>query len=111
MAQQFWIYCVCHCHCFCTSNRDTSAKELSTLFLQQYAFLYPNPDEINKDETFRSAFILELLATAHLYHTLGHADVPALDTDNLAQGGFVGALGLCAVSVHQCLMPVLTGMG
>ena len=96
---------------FCTSNRDTSAKELSTLFLQQYAFLYPNPDEINKDETFCSAFVLELLATAHLYHTLGHADVPALDTDNLAQGGFVGALGLCAVSVHQFLMPVLTGMG
>ncbi|KAG1798351.1 uncharacterized protein BJ212DRAFT_1488648 [Suillus subaureus] len=86
---------------FCTLNRDTSAKELSTLFLQQYAFLYPNPDEINKDKTFCSTFILELLTTAHLYCTLGHADVPALDTDNLAQGGFVGALGLCAVLLEH----------
>ncbi|KAG1808944.1 uncharacterized protein BJ212DRAFT_1302836 [Suillus subaureus] len=86
---------------FCTSNRDTSAKELLTLFLQQYAFLYPNPDEINKDKTFHSAFVLELLATAHLYHTLGHADVPTLNTDNLAQGGFVEALGLCAVSLKH----------
>ncbi|KAG1747792.1 uncharacterized protein EDB91DRAFT_1079509 [Suillus paluster] len=86
---------------FCTSNRDTSAKELSTLFLRQYAFLYPNPDKINKDETFHSAFILELLTTAHLSRMLGHADVPTLNTDNLAQGGFVGALGLCAVSLER----------
>ncbi|KAG1717848.1 uncharacterized protein EDB91DRAFT_1259163 [Suillus paluster] len=53
------------------------------------------------NETFHSAFVLELLTTAHLSRTLGHADVPALNTDNLAQGGFVGALGLCAVLLEH----------
>ncbi|KAG0701709.1 hypothetical protein DFH29DRAFT_875728 [Suillus ampliporus] len=64
----------------------------ATLLLTQYMFLYPNPDNINKDETFHSAFAQELLTTAHLSHIIGHADVPALDTDTLAKSGITGAL-------------------
>ncbi|KAG1759769.1 hypothetical protein EDD22DRAFT_782077, partial [Suillus occidentalis] len=86
---------------FCASNQDSTPAELSNLLLAQYAFLYPNPDNIDKSETFRSAFVQELLATAHLSRIIGHADVPALDTDSLIRHGFVGALGLCAVSVSQ----------
>jgi hypothetical protein len=86
---------------FCASNQDLMPAELSNLLLAQYAFLYPNPDNIDKSETFCSAFIQELLATAHLSRIIGHADVPALDTDSLIRHGFVGALGLCAVSVSQ----------
>ncbi|KAG1892812.1 hypothetical protein F4604DRAFT_1564694, partial [Suillus subluteus] len=86
---------------FCISNKDMSAKELAALFLHRYAFLYPNPDEIDKKETFRSTFVRELLATAHLSRILGHADVPALNTDRLAQSGIAGALGLCAVSLER----------
>ncbi|KAG1888703.1 hypothetical protein F4604DRAFT_1915744 [Suillus subluteus] len=57
---------------FCISNKDTSAKELAALFLHHYAFLYPNPDEIDKKETFRSTF-----------------------------SGIAGALGLCAVLLER----------
>jgi len=43
----------------------------------------------------------DVLATVHLSWIVGHADVPALDTDALADSGITGALGLCAVSVCQ----------
>lgn len=84
---------------FLNSNRDTSPQTLAKLFLDEFAFLYPDPENINKAGTFHSAFVQELLATAHLARIIGHADVPALDTDTLADSGITGALGLCAVSV------------
>jgi hypothetical protein len=84
---------------FLNSNRDTSPQTLAKLFLAEFAFLYPDPENIDKAETFRSAFVQELLATAHLARIIGHADIPTLDTDTLADSGITGALGLCAVSV------------
>ncbi|KAG2073142.1 hypothetical protein BDR04DRAFT_1152495 [Suillus decipiens] len=95
---------------FCILNKDTSAKELAALFLHRYAFLYPNPDEINENKTFCSTFVRELLATAHLSHILGHADVPALNTDCLAQSSIAGALGLCAVSLKHALDLIKDGI-
>ncbi|KAG1866579.1 hypothetical protein DFJ58DRAFT_724072 [Suillus subalutaceus] len=82
---------------FLNSNRDTSPQTLAKLFLAEFAFLYPDPENIDKAETFRSAFVQELLTTAHLARIIGHADVPALDTNTLADSGITGALGLCAV--------------
>ncbi|KAG2119691.1 uncharacterized protein F5147DRAFT_767160 [Suillus discolor] len=61
---------------FCASNQDSAPAELAELLLVHYGFLYPNPDNIDKTETFRSAFVQELLAMAHLSRILGHADVP-----------------------------------
>lgn len=90
---------------FLSSNKDISPQALATQFLDRYAFLYPHPEDINKDETFRSPFVQELLATAHLQRTIGHADVPALDTESLAESGIIGALGLCAASVCQSILP------
>ncbi|KAG2145170.1 hypothetical protein DEU56DRAFT_732261, partial [Suillus clintonianus] len=86
---------------FFNLNRDTPPQELGQLFLHQYAFLYPDPENIDKSETFRSAFVQELLASAHLSRIAGHANVPALDTDTLAESGIIGALGLCAVSLER----------
>ncbi|KAG1864385.1 hypothetical protein F4604DRAFT_1905370 [Suillus subluteus] len=86
---------------FLSSNRDTSPQTLAKLFLDEFAFLYPDPENINKAETFRSAFVQELLATVHLSRIVGHADVPALNTDALADSGITGALGLCAVSLER----------
>ncbi|KAG1889011.1 uncharacterized protein F5891DRAFT_1198892 [Suillus fuscotomentosus] len=86
---------------FCASNQDSAPAELSELLLVNYGFLYPNPDNIDKTETFRSAFVQELLSTAHLSRILGHADVPVLNTRNLIRHGFFGALGLCAVSLER----------
>jgi hypothetical protein len=85
---------------FLNSNRDTSLQTLARLFLNDFMFLYPDPENINKAETFRSAFVQELLTTAHLARIVGHADVPTLDTDTLADSGITSALGLCAVSVR-----------
>ncbi|KAG0698921.1 hypothetical protein DFH29DRAFT_1002376 [Suillus ampliporus] len=67
---------------FLNSNRDTPPQILTKLLLSKYAFLYPDPENINKDETFHSAFAQELLATAHLSR------------------GITGALGLYAVSLE-----------
>ncbi|KAG1846542.1 hypothetical protein F4604DRAFT_1688357 [Suillus subluteus] len=86
---------------FCASNQDSTPAELAELLLVHYAFLYPNPDDIDKSATFHSAFVQELLATAHLSRILGHADVTVLNTDGLIKYGFVGALGLCAVSLEH----------
>jgi hypothetical protein len=85
---------------FLNSNRDTSLQTLAKLFVNDFTFLYPDPENINKAETFHSAFVQELLATAHLAQIVGHTDVPTLDMDTLADSGITGALGLCAVSVH-----------
>ncbi|KAG1876644.1 hypothetical protein DFJ58DRAFT_182878 [Suillus subalutaceus] len=85
---------------FLNSNRDTPPQSLTKLFLHKFAFLYPDPENINKAETFHSAFVQELLATAHLSRIIGHADVPALNTDTLAKSGIAGALGLCAASLE-----------
>ncbi|KAG1817223.1 uncharacterized protein BJ212DRAFT_1299371 [Suillus subaureus] len=60
---------------FLNSNRDTSPQTLAKLFLDEFAFLYPDPENINKAETFHSAFVQELLATAHLAQIIGHADL------------------------------------
>ncbi|KAG1901073.1 uncharacterized protein F5891DRAFT_1187771 [Suillus fuscotomentosus] len=86
---------------FCASNQDSAPAELAELLLVNYGFLYPNPDNIDKTETFRSVFVQELLATAHLSRILGHADVPVLNTRNLIKHGFFRALGLCAVSLEH----------
>ncbi|KAG1738089.1 uncharacterized protein EDB91DRAFT_1082851 [Suillus paluster] len=86
---------------FCASNQDSTPAELAELLLVHYAFLYPNPDDIDKSATFHSAFVQELLVTAHLSQILGHADVTVLNTDGLIKHGFVGALGLCAVSLER----------
>lgn len=86
---------------FCASNQDSAPAELAEHLLVNYGFLYPNPDNIDKTETFRSAFVQKLLAMAHLSRILGHADVPVLNTRNLIKHVFFGALGLCAVSVSQ----------
>ncbi|KAG1733919.1 uncharacterized protein EDB91DRAFT_1251223 [Suillus paluster] len=76
---------------FLNSNRDTSPQTLAKLFLNEFAFLYPDPENIDKAETFRSAFVQELLTTAHLARIVGHADVPTLDTDALADSGITGS--------------------
>ncbi|KAG1813498.1 uncharacterized protein BJ212DRAFT_1300912 [Suillus subaureus] len=40
---------------------------------------------------FGHAFVQELLTTAHLAQIIGHADVPTLDTDTLADSGIISA--------------------
>jgi len=90
---------------FFISNKDISPQALATQFLNQYTFLYPHPENINKDKTFRSPLVQELLATAHLSCTIGHADVPTLNTESLAESDIIRALGLCAASVCQSILP------
>jgi hypothetical protein len=85
---------------FLNSNRDTSLQTLAKIFVNDFTFLYPDPENINKTETFHSAFVQELLTTVHLAQIVGHTDVPTLDMDTLADSGITGALGLCAISVH-----------
>ncbi|KAG0699687.1 hypothetical protein DFH29DRAFT_780607, partial [Suillus ampliporus] len=66
---------------FLSHNEDTDVVELARYLLADYAFLYEDPDTLDKRTTYRSPFMVQLVGTAHLQVTIGHADVPELKTD------------------------------
>jgi len=83
-----------------TCNEDSSPTELAEYLLFHYAFLYEDPDVIDKTRTFLSPFMLQLVATGHLQATIGHANVLALNTDALIVSGIDGVVGICATAVN-----------
>ncbi|KAG2135311.1 hypothetical protein DEU56DRAFT_949263 [Suillus clintonianus] len=88
---------------FMARNDDTSPGELAEYLLSDYAFLYEDPEVIDKTKTFQSPFMLQLIATGHFHATSGHADVPALNTDALVVNGIDGVIGMCAAALERAL--------
>jgi hypothetical protein len=43
--------------------------------------------------------MLQLVATSHLQATIGHANVPALNTEALTASGISGVVGIAAAAV------------
>lgn len=84
---------------FFSRNKDINTTDLTASLLQKCTFVYENLDKPVKSEAFRSVFILQLLATVHIHSTIGHANIPALDTEKLASCGITGALSVCAAAV------------
>jgi hypothetical protein len=82
-------------------NEDANAEDLAESLLLNYAYLYEDPDNIDKTTTFRSPLVLQLIATSHLQVTIGHADVPALNTSALSESGIIGVIALCATAVRD----------
>lgn len=80
-------------------NDDTSPSDLAEYLLLDFAFLYEDLDVIDKMKTFRSPFMLQLVATGHLQATIGHANVPALNTEALTASGISGVVGIAAAAV------------
>jgi hypothetical protein len=84
---------------FFAQNEDTNPKDLSEALMEEFVFLFEDLDFSDRMKAFRSPFMIQLFATAHLHSTVGHAYVTAIKTDALAASGMAGVLALCATSV------------
>jgi hypothetical protein len=54
-------------------------------------------------KAFRSPFMLQLFATAHLHSIVGHAHVTAIKSDVLGAIGVAGVLAICAASLERAI--------
>ncbi|KAG1849620.1 hypothetical protein C8R48DRAFT_677043 [Suillus tomentosus] len=88
---------------FMARNDDANPGDLAEYLLSDFAFLYEDPDVIDKMKTFRSPFMLQLVATGHLQATIGHANVPALNTEALTASGISGVVGIAAAALERAL--------
>ncbi|KAG1878455.1 hypothetical protein C8R48DRAFT_768014 [Suillus tomentosus] len=88
---------------FYARNKDTDAKELGQALMEDFAFLFEDMDNIDTMQAFRSPFMLQLFATAHLHSIIGYAEVTALKTDVLASIGMADVLGICAASLERAI--------
>ncbi|KAG1902158.1 uncharacterized protein F5891DRAFT_978876 [Suillus fuscotomentosus] len=88
---------------FMAWNDDANPSDLAEYLLSDFAFLYEDPDVIDKMKTFRSPFMLQLVATGHLQATIGHANVPALNTEALTASGISGVVGIAAAALEHAL--------
>ncbi|KAI6017645.1 hypothetical protein PISMIDRAFT_123290, partial [Pisolithus microcarpus 441] len=79
----------------------TDVEQTCDALLHKQAFAYEDLDSHSPEKAFRGAFILQLLANAHLHSCARSVDVPAL---GLAPKPYMarGAIALCvaAVSYH-----------
>ncbi|KAG1852159.1 hypothetical protein DFJ58DRAFT_620950, partial [Suillus subalutaceus] len=56
---------------------------LAANLLEDYAFLYEDPETRDPDQIYRSIFMLEMIEAAHINAVVGFLDVPALNTHGL----------------------------
>ncbi|KAG2102288.1 uncharacterized protein F5147DRAFT_655119 [Suillus discolor] len=88
---------------FFAQNEDTNPKDLSEALMEEFMFLFEDLDYSDKMKAFRSPFMIQLFATAHLHSIVGHAHVTAIKTDVLAASGMAGVLALCATSLEHAV--------
>ncbi|KAG1906309.1 uncharacterized protein F5891DRAFT_975718 [Suillus fuscotomentosus] len=88
---------------FFTRNADTDPETLADALLEDFAFIYEDMENLDLMQAFRSPFMLQLFATAHLHAILGHVEVPALKTYVLSIVGMTGVIGICAASLERAI--------
>ncbi|KAG2099904.1 uncharacterized protein F5147DRAFT_655738 [Suillus discolor] len=88
---------------FFTRNADTDPETLADALLEDFAFIYEDMENLDLMQAFRSPFMLQLFATAHLHAILGHVEVPALKTYVLSVVGMTGVIGICAASLERAI--------
>ncbi|KAG1904328.1 uncharacterized protein F5891DRAFT_977190 [Suillus fuscotomentosus] len=88
---------------FFTRNADTDPETLADALLEDFAFIYEDMENLDPMQAFRSPFMLQLFATAHLHAILGHVEVPALKTYVLSVVGMTGVIGICAASLERAI--------
>ncbi|KAG1745456.1 uncharacterized protein EDB91DRAFT_1080365 [Suillus paluster] len=64
-------------------NNIDFEQTLAANLLDEWAFLYNNPDVCDPDQIYWSEFMLEMIESAHMNAIAGFLDVPALNTDDL----------------------------
>ncbi|KAG1849691.1 hypothetical protein DFJ58DRAFT_729475 [Suillus subalutaceus] len=94
---------------FFARNKDTNPKDLSKALMEEFVFLFEDLDFSDTMKAFRSPFMIQLFATAHLHSTVGHAYVATIKTDVLAASGMAGVLALCATSLECAVKCLGTG--
>lgn len=82
-------------------NDDGTEYEqgLATFLLENWAFLYEDPETRDADKIYRSVFMLELIESAHINAIAGFLDVPALNTDALQVKGMQAVIAASAAAV------------
>ncbi|KAI6018937.1 hypothetical protein BKA83DRAFT_4023517, partial [Pisolithus microcarpus] len=83
--------------CYFASDPNTDVEQTCEALLRKCAFAYEDLDSSNPDKAFHGAFILQLLANAHLRSCAGSVDVPALHLSP-KQYRARGAIALCVTA-------------
>ncbi|KAI5992420.1 hypothetical protein EDD15DRAFT_2168172 [Pisolithus albus] len=92
--------------CYLASDSDTDVERTCDAFLNKRAFAYEDLDSSNPDKAFHGAFVLQLLANAHLRSCAGSVDVPPLGLTSKTYKAR-GAIALCVTAVsHHYYMAV-----
>ncbi|KAG1882349.1 hypothetical protein F4604DRAFT_1921498 [Suillus subluteus] len=94
---------------FLMSNSDCDPEVLAGLLLKNYAFIFEDMDKRDPDGAFHSVFILQLLGKAHLNVINGHANIPALKTEDLASKGMAGVIVFCATALERAVTLISEG--
>jgi hypothetical protein len=91
---------------FCSRVQNIANKDVAQALLEDFKFLYEDEDNMTRETAYKSAFLQQLIASAHLTAIIDHTDVPALDTDNLAKGKYMdGLIVLCTIAVRIISLP------
>ena len=84
---------------FFANDSTAIIKETCNVLLKNHSFAYDGGKIDQPDKVFRSSFVLQLLANAHIRACFGCLDVPALRLSaetNRARG----AIALCVAAVR-----------
>ncbi|KAG1748368.1 uncharacterized protein EDB91DRAFT_1016968, partial [Suillus paluster] len=73
-------------------------QTLAANLLDEWAFLYNNPDVRDPDQIYLSEFMLEMIKSAHMNAIAGFLDVPALNMDDLQLKDMQVVIPACAAS-------------
>ena len=84
---------------FFANDSTAIIKETCNVLLKNHSFAHDGGKTNQPDKAFRSSFVLQLLANAHIHACFGCVDVPALRLSaemNRARG----AIALCVAAVR-----------
>ena len=85
---------------FCSRVKGVPEKDIAQALLEDFAFLYEDTDNRTRETAYKSSFLQQLIASAHLSAIIDHTDVPALGTDELTKGkNTEGLIVLCVIAV------------
>ncbi|KAG2740223.1 hypothetical protein P692DRAFT_20754143 [Suillus brevipes Sb2] len=76
-------------------------QTLAAELLQEWAFLYEDPEVRDPGQIYRSEFMLEMIEATHLNAIAGFLDVPAINTDDLQLQGMQAVIAACAASLER----------
>ncbi|KAI6025196.1 hypothetical protein BKA83DRAFT_4491939 [Pisolithus microcarpus] len=88
--------------CYFASDLNTDIEQMCEASLCKCALTYEDLDSSNLDKAFHGAFILQLLANAHLHSCAGSVDIPALHLSP-KQYRARGVIALCVTALKHAI--------